>query len=133
MYLKTIGRILPKKWNKWAENILSNKVTFQDTIMQTECVETTDKNIGADLKPEVAEKGSQSEVISKDGEVQTNKVTFHDIAMQTECVETTDKNFQANLESEVAEKGSQNEIMSEDEGIYSEVSSDLLMRVLMLN
>ncbi|WP_353270377.1 hypothetical protein [Wolbachia endosymbiont (group A) of Myopa testacea] len=123
LYLKTIGRILPKKWNKWAENILSNKVTFQDTTMQTECVETTDKNIGADLKPEVAEKGSQSEVISKDGEVQTNKVTFHDIAMQTECVETTDKNFQANLESEVAEKGSQSEIMSEDEGIYSEVSS----------
>ncbi|WP_434732357.1 coiled-coil domain-containing protein [Wolbachia endosymbiont of Zygogramma bicolorata] len=73
LYLKTIGRILPKKWNKWAENILSNKVTFQDTTMQTECVETTDKNIGADLKPEVAEKGSQSEVISKDGEVQTEE------------------------------------------------------------
>lgn len=66
LYLKTIGRILPKKWNKWAENILSNKVTFQDTIMQTECVETTDRNIGADLKPEVAEKGSQSEILSED-------------------------------------------------------------------
>ncbi|WP_425385844.1 coiled-coil domain-containing protein [Wolbachia endosymbiont (group A) of Barypeithes pellucidus] len=44
LYLKTVGRILPKKWNKWAENILSNKVTFQDTTMQTECIETTDKN-----------------------------------------------------------------------------------------
>lgn len=76
LYLKTIGRILPKKWNKWAENILSNKVTFQDTTMQTECIETTDKSVGADLKPEVAEKGSQSEVISKDGEVQTDGVAL---------------------------------------------------------
>ncbi|MFP3031883.1 MAG: hypothetical protein ACEY3M_12410, partial [Wolbachia sp.] len=51
----------------------SYKVTFHDIAMQTECVEKTDKNIEADLKPEVAEKGSQSEIISKDGEVQTEE------------------------------------------------------------
>ncbi|MFP3016838.1 MAG: hypothetical protein ACEY3H_04665 [Wolbachia sp.] len=126
LYLKTIGRILPKKWNKWAENILSNKVTFQDMTMQTECIETTDKSVGADLKPEVVEKGSQSEVISKDGEVQTNKVTFQDTTMQTECVETTDKSFQVNLRPEVAEEESQSEVMSEDEGIQTEVSDEFI-------
>lgn len=90
LYLKTIGRILPKKWNKWAEDILCCDKATESNEIRTD--KTTDESAQIDLKPEMAEKGSQSEVISKDGEVQTNKVTFHDITMQTECVETTDKN-----------------------------------------
>ncbi|GFY79918.1 uncharacterized protein TNIN_55701 [Trichonephila inaurata madagascariensis] len=90
LFLKTIGRILPKKWNKWAEDILYCDKATESNEIRTD--KTTDESAQIDLKPEVAEKESQSEVISKDGEVQTNKITFHDIAMQTECVETTDKN-----------------------------------------
>ncbi|MDE5059314.1 hypothetical protein OZD66_05825 [Wolbachia endosymbiont of Drosophila baimaii] len=92
LYLKTIGRILPKRWNRWAENILYYDKTTANNEVQTDAFKTIDGSVQVDLKLEVVEKESQSEVISKDGEVQTNKVTFHDIAMQTEYVETTDKN-----------------------------------------
>ncbi len=124
LFLKTIGRILPKKWNKWAENILYyNTTTGSD---ETHSDKTTDESAQIDLKPGVAVKESQSEVISKDGEVQTNKVTFQDTTMQTECVETTDKSFQVNLRPEVAEEESQSEVMSEDEGIQTEVSDEFI-------
>ncbi len=92
LYLKTIGRILPKRWNRWAENILYYDKTTANNEVQTDAFKTIDGSVQVDLKPEVAVRESQSGVISKDGEVQTNKVTFHDIAMQTEYVETTDKN-----------------------------------------
>jgi cancer susceptibility candidate protein 1 len=100
LYLKTIGRILPKRWNKWAENILHYDKATGNNGVQTDGLKTVDESIQIDLKPGVAEKESQSEVMSKDREVQTDQVTFQDTAMQTECVETTDKSFQANLESE---------------------------------
>ncbi|KAF5269382.1 hypothetical protein FQR65_LT17959 [Abscondita terminalis] len=92
LYLKTIGRILPKKWNKWVENILYYDKATESNEIQTDDLKTTDESAQIDLKPEVAVKESQSEVVNEDEKVQTNKVTFHDIAMQTECVETTDKN-----------------------------------------
>ncbi|BET31538.1 hypothetical protein [Wolbachia pipientis] len=92
LFLKTIGRILPKRWNRWAENILYYDKTTANNEVQTDAFKTIDGSVQVDLKPEVAVRESQSGVISKDGEVQTNKVTFHDIAMQTEYVETTDKN-----------------------------------------
>ncbi|WP_264688296.1 hypothetical protein [Wolbachia endosymbiont (group A) of Sympetrum striolatum] len=123
LYLKTIGRILPKKWNKWAENILSNKVTFQDTTMQTECVETTDKNIGADLKPEVAEKGSQSEVISKDGEVQTEENSeFTDES----CFDTI-----VNDEFIDEEYDSMEEVSIEEEGVSQELELERLQNAFL--
>ncbi|WP_265037810.1 hypothetical protein [Wolbachia endosymbiont (group A) of Hylaeus communis] len=70
LYLKTIGRILPKKWNKWAENIL-----YYDkaTGSHTDGLKTTDESAQIDLKPGVAVKESQSEAISKDEEVQTEE------------------------------------------------------------
>ncbi|GKS78839.1 hypothetical protein wHma_08460 [Wolbachia pipientis] len=92
LFLKTIGRTLPKRWNRWAENILYYDKTTANNEVQTDAFKTIDGSVQVDLKPEVAVRESQSGVISKDGEVQTNKVTFHDIAMQTEYVETTDKN-----------------------------------------
>lgn len=73
LYLKTIGRILPKKWNKWAENILYCDKTTESNEIRTDDLKTTDESAQIDLKPEVAEKGSQSEIISKDGEVQTEE------------------------------------------------------------
>lgn len=124
LYLKTIGRILPKKWNKWAENILYyNKATGSDEIRTDK---TTDESAQIDLKPEVTVKESQSEIVSEDEKVQTNKdgTTFQDTTMQTECVETTDKNIGADLESEVAEKESQSEVISKDEGIQTEENND---------
>ncbi|NSM56760.1 hypothetical protein HET73_05020 [Wolbachia endosymbiont of Atemnus politus] len=122
LFLKTIGRILPKRWIKWAEDILYYSITTTNNEVQTDDLKTVDEGIQVDLKPEVAEKESQSEVISKDGGVQTDGVAFQDMTMQTECVETTDKNIEVDLESEVAEKESA--ITSEDEGICSEVSTD---------
>ncbi|WP_264702423.1 hypothetical protein [Wolbachia endosymbiont (group A) of Volucella inflata] len=83
LFLKTIGRILPKRWNRWAENILYYDKTTANNEVQTDAFKTIDGSVQVDLKPEVAVRESQSGVISKDGEVQTNKVTFYDIAMQT--------------------------------------------------
>lgn len=120
LYLKTIGRILPKRWNRWAENILYYDKTTANNEVQTDAFKTVDKSVQVDLKPEVVEKESQSVVISKDEEVQTDGVAFQDTAMQTECVEKMDKNIEADLKPEVAEKDG--EITSEDEGICSEVS-----------
>ncbi|MGL9719128.1 MAG: hypothetical protein ACR5K9_11265 [Wolbachia sp.] len=120
LYLKTIGRILPKRWNRWAENILYYDKTTANNEVQTDAFKTLDESVQVDLKPEVVEKESQSVAISKDGGVQTDGVAFQDTAMQTECVEKVDKNIEADLKPEVAEKDG--EITSEDEGIYSEVS-----------
>lgn len=120
LYLKTIGRILPKRWSRWAENILYYDKTTANNEVQTDAFKTVDESVQVDLKPEVTEKESQSVVISKDGGVQTDGVAFQDTAMQTECVEKIDKNIEADLKPEVAEKDG--EITSEDEGIYSEVS-----------
>ncbi|MDR2548435.1 MAG: hypothetical protein LBC34_02990, partial [Rickettsiales bacterium] len=47
--------------------VQTDEVAFQDTAMQTECVEKIDKNIEADLKPEVAEK--DGEITSEDEEI----------------------------------------------------------------
>ncbi|MCM1001435.1 MAG: hypothetical protein KTV72_03860 [Wolbachia endosymbiont of Melophagus ovinus] len=120
LYLKTIGRILPKRWNRWAENILYYDKATANNEVQTDAFKTVDESAQVDLKPEVAEKESQSEIMSKDGGVQTDEVAFQDTAMQTECVEKIDKNIEADLKPEVAEKDGG--ITSEDEGIYSEVS-----------
>lgn len=116
LYLKTIGRILPKRWNRWAENILYYDKTTANNEVQTDAFKTVDESAQVDLKPEVAEKESQSVVISKDGGIQTDEVAL--------CVEKVDKSVEVNLKPEVAEKESQSEIMSEDEGIYSEVSGE---------
>ncbi|MDR3131612.1 MAG: hypothetical protein LBU02_00720 [Rickettsiales bacterium] len=112
LYLKTIGRILPKRWNRWAENILYYDKTTANNEVQTDAFKTVDESAQVDLKPEVAEKESQSVVISKDGGVQTDGVAL--------CVEKVDKSVEVNLKPEVAEKDG--EITSEDEGIYSEVN-----------
>ncbi len=118
LYLKTIGRILPKKWNKWAENILYyNKATGSDEIRTDK---TTDESAQIDLKPEVAVKESQSEVVNEDEKVQTNKVTFQDIAM-TDGLTTVDESVQ--IEPEIAEKGSQSEIISKDGEVQTEENS----------
>ncbi|WP_341817820.1 hypothetical protein [Wolbachia endosymbiont (group A) of Andrena fulva] len=113
LYLKTIGRILPKKWNKWAENIL-----YYDkaTGSHTDGLKTTDESAQIDLKPGVAVKESQSEAISKD------ETTFQNTTMQTEYVETTDKNIEADLKPEVAEKESQSEIISKDETTFQDTT-----------
>lgn len=73
LYLKTVGRILPKKWNKWAENILYYDKATGSNEIHTDGLKTTDESAQIDLKPGVAVKESQSEVISKDGEVQTEE------------------------------------------------------------
>ncbi|QOD38092.1 coiled-coil domain-containing protein [Candidatus Wolbachia massiliensis] len=104
LYLKTIGRILPKRWNKWAENILYTEVTS-----------STEPNL---------ESEEDSKLNSENEEVQVKQVTSQDMAIQTECVETTDKNIEVDLKPEVAKKGSQSEIMSEDEGIQTEVDNE---------
>ncbi|MDE5061548.1 MULTISPECIES: coiled-coil domain-containing protein [Wolbachia] len=76
LYLKTIGRILPKRWNRWAENILYCDKTTANNEVQTDAFKTIDGSVQVDLKPEVVEKESQSVVINKDGGVQTDGVAL---------------------------------------------------------
>ncbi|UZE38053.1 hypothetical protein [Wolbachia endosymbiont of Drosophila pseudotakahashii] len=76
LYLKTIGRILPKRWNRWAENILYYDKTTAHNEVQTDAFKTIDGSVQVDLKPEVVEKESQSVVINKDGGVQTDGVAL---------------------------------------------------------
>ncbi|MDX5497028.1 MULTISPECIES: hypothetical protein [unclassified Wolbachia] len=76
LYLKTIGRILPKRWNRWAENILYYDKTTANNEVQTDAFKTIDGSVQVDLKPEVVEKESQSVVINKDGGVQTDGVAL---------------------------------------------------------
>ncbi|MGL9779150.1 MAG: hypothetical protein ACR5K5_02675 [Wolbachia sp.] len=116
LYLKTIGRILPKKWNKWAENILYYNTTTGSDETHTDKI--TDESAQIDLKPKITVKESQSEIISKD------ETTFQNTKMQTECVETTDKNIGADLKPEVAEKGSQSEVISKDGEVQTEENSE---------
>ncbi|MFP3035490.1 MAG: hypothetical protein ACEY3A_00305 [Wolbachia sp.] len=59
LYLKTIGRILPKRWNRWAENILYYDEPTADNEVQTDAFKTVDESAQVDLKPEVAEKENQ--------------------------------------------------------------------------
>ncbi|MDG7055807.1 MAG: hypothetical protein LJD31_04765 [Wolbachia endosymbiont of Menacanthus eurysternus] len=120
LYLKTIGRILPKRWNRWAENVLYYNETTVDNEVQTDAFKTVDESAQVDLKPEVAEKESQSEIMSKDGEVQTDRVTFQDMTIQTEYVEKANKNIEVDLKPEIAEKESQSEIMSKDGGVQTD-------------
>jgi len=116
LYLKTIGRILPKKWNKWAEDILYYNTTTGSDETHTDKI--TDESAQIDLKPKITVKESQSEIISKD------ETTFQNTKMQTECVETTDKNIGADLKPEVAEKGSQSEVISKDGEVQTEENSE---------
>lgn len=116
LYLKTIGRILPKKWNKWAENILYYNTTTGSDETHTDKI--TDESAQINLKPKITVKESQSEIISKD------ETTFQNTKMQTECVETTDKNIGADLKPEVAEKGSQSEVISKDGEVQTEENSE---------
>ncbi|MCM1001911.1 hypothetical protein [Wolbachia pipientis] len=120
LYLKTIGRILPKRWNRWAENILYYDKATASNEVQTDAFKTVDESAQVDLKPEVAEKESQSEIMSKDGEVQTDRVTFQDMTIQTEYVEKANKNIKVDLKPEIAEKESQSEIMSKDGGVQTD-------------
>ncbi|WP_265044736.1 coiled-coil domain-containing protein [Wolbachia endosymbiont (group A) of Epirrhoe alternata] len=76
LYLKTIGRILPKRWNRWAENILYYDKTTANNEVQTDAFKTIDGSVQVDLKPEVVEKESQSVVINKDGGFQTDGVAL---------------------------------------------------------
>ncbi|WP_179949598.1 MULTISPECIES: hypothetical protein [unclassified Wolbachia] len=76
LYLKTIGRILPKRWNRWAENILYYDKTTANNEVQTDAFKTIYGSVQVDLKPEVVEKESQSVVINKDGGVQTDGVAL---------------------------------------------------------
>ncbi|GFU00319.1 uncharacterized protein TNCV_4258661 [Trichonephila clavipes] len=69
--LKTFGRILPKKWNKWAESILYYDKATGSNEIRTDDPETKDES--AQIEPDIAKKRSQSEVISKDGEDQTEE------------------------------------------------------------
>ncbi|WP_338406785.1 hypothetical protein [Wolbachia endosymbiont (group A) of Longitarsus flavicornis] len=88
LYLKTIGRILPKKWNKWAENIL-----YYDkaTGSHTDGLKTTDESAQIDLKPGVAVKESQSEIVSKDGEVQEDEEYLENFTVLPESDSTVEK------------------------------------------
>ncbi|WP_395463545.1 hypothetical protein [Wolbachia endosymbiont of Cantharis cryptica] len=102
LYLNTIGRILPKRWNKWAENILYYDKATESNEIHTDGFKTVDES--AEIGPEIAEKKSQSGVIGKDGDVQT---TFQDTAVQTDGLTTVDESIQS-------------EVISKDEGIQIE-------------
>ncbi|MDR1139276.1 MAG: hypothetical protein LBJ80_05150 [Rickettsiales bacterium] len=50
LYLKTIGRILPKRWNRWAENILYYDKTTANNEVQTDAFKTVDESIRVKLR-----------------------------------------------------------------------------------
>ncbi|MDG7052665.1 MAG: hypothetical protein LKM45_02140 [Wolbachia endosymbiont of Alcedoecus sp.] len=97
-----------------------DKATANNEV-QTDAFKTVDESAQVDLKPEVAKKESQSEIMSKDGGVQTDGVAFQDTVMQTECVEKIDKSVEVNLRSEVAEKESQRKLKDENEKLKGEL------------
>ncbi len=104
LFLKTIGRILPRRWNRWAENILYYDKVTADNEVETNVLKKVDKSVQVDFKPEVAEKKGQTGVTSKDGAVQTNRVTSQDMATQAGFVGETGKNIEVDLESEREKK-----------------------------
>ncbi|WP_264704287.1 coiled-coil domain-containing protein [Wolbachia endosymbiont (group B) of Apotomis betuletana] len=83
LYLKTIGRILPGRWNKWAENILHHNKVIVNNGVQTDAPEVVDQSVQIS---EVVAQEVQSKIISE------GKTTFKDTEIQTEFVETEDKN-----------------------------------------
>lgn len=100
LYLKTIGRMLPERWNKWAENILYyDEFTIDDGAQ-------TDAFKAVDLEPEVVARRIQSE-------------TSQHVATQTDDLITIDRSVQIDLEPKATEGE------SEDEGVYSKASNGL--------
>ncbi|WP_265030450.1 coiled-coil domain-containing protein [Wolbachia endosymbiont (group B) of Athalia cordata] len=83
LYLKTIGRILPGRWNQWAENILHHNKVIVNNGVQTDAPEVVDQSVQIS---EVVAQEVQSKIISE------GKTTFKDTEIQTEFVETEDKN-----------------------------------------
>ncbi|XCA33058.1 MAG: hypothetical protein ABS808_04625 [Wolbachia endosymbiont of Polyergus mexicanus] len=123
LYLKTIGRILPKKWNKWAENILYYNTTTGSDETHTDKI--TDESAQIDLKPKITVKESQSEIISKD------ETTFQNTKMQTECVEIISKDGEVQTEenSEFTDEscfstGVNGEFIDEDYDSMEEISTE---------
>lgn len=76
LYLKTIGRILPERWNKWAENTLYYNKIIADNVVQTDALKAAYQS------------------------VQVSEVAVKDIEIQTEFAETEDKNKELNEELE---------------------------------
>ncbi|KLT22882.1 hypothetical protein wVul_0085 [Wolbachia endosymbiont of Armadillidium vulgare str. wVulC] len=103
LYLKTIGRILPKRWSKWAENILYYNKVIAD---QTDALKAVDQSIQV---PEVVAQEIQSEIMSED------ETTFQYMATQTDGLITVDESVQV---PEVTKEE------SEDEGVYFKVSGE---------
>ncbi|MDM8334967.1 hypothetical protein [Wolbachia pipientis] len=130
LYLKTIGRMLLKRWNKWAENILYYYKVTRNSGIQTDGFKAVNGSVQTNLKPEVAEKESQTRVMSKNGGVQTDGVVCQDMTMQSDCVETIDKNIEVDLKPEVAEKESQTRVMSRNGGVQTDgvVCQDMTMQ-----
>ncbi|WP_265042171.1 hypothetical protein [Wolbachia endosymbiont (group B) of Melanostoma mellinum] len=83
LYLKTIGRILPGRWNQWAKNILHHNKVIVNNGVQTDAPEVVDQSVQIS---EVVAQEVQSKIISE------GKTTFKDTEIQTEFVETEDKN-----------------------------------------
>ncbi|RDD35514.1 hypothetical protein Wcon_00272 [Wolbachia endosymbiont of Cylisticus convexus] len=106
LYLKTIGRILPKRWSKWAENILYYNKVIAD---QTDALKAVDQSIQV---PEVVAQEIQSEIMSED------KTTFQYMATQTDGLITVDESVQVDLKLEATKEE------SEDEGVYFKVSGE---------
>ncbi|WP_264375852.1 coiled-coil domain-containing protein [Wolbachia endosymbiont (group B) of Sphaerophoria taeniata] len=76
LYLKTIGRMLPEKWNQWAKNILYYNKIIADNGVQTDALKAAYQS------------------------VQVSEVAAKDIEIQTEFAETEDKNKELNEELE---------------------------------
>ncbi|MGX9892665.1 hypothetical protein [Wolbachia endosymbiont of Protocalliphora sialia] len=83
LYLKTIGRILPGRWNQWAKNILHHNKVIVNNGVQTDAPEVVDQSVQIS---EVVAQEVQSKIISE------GKTIFKDTEIQNEFVETEDKN-----------------------------------------
>ncbi|WP_017532629.1 coiled-coil domain-containing protein [Wolbachia endosymbiont of Diaphorina citri] len=68
LYLKTIGRILPRRWNKWAENILHYNIA--DNGVQTDDLLNSDRE--KELKDEIKRLEEKLKEGSKKEENQSN-------------------------------------------------------------
>ncbi|QJT94938.1 hypothetical protein HGO53_06260 [Wolbachia endosymbiont of Diaphorina citri] len=80
LYLKTIGRIFPERWNEWAKSIL-----YYNIVDEVEANAFKAVSQGVQTS-EVIVQEVQSKITSE------GKTTFKDIAIQIEFTETTDKN-----------------------------------------
>ena len=107
LYLNTIGKILPKKWNKWAENILN---PYEVTIKSSSSGFTG------------LEEDNQSQMAEEEFNLQPNETTEEEKKILANCIESQEQKIEEltkNLENSEKEMV---EFNSKFDGLFQELA-----------